>query len=114
MTARGKMTMRALVERDTATGTDEFNQAAKPSFTVLATVPCWAWSRQRRAVVDGDKSALIEDMRAMFPLGADVAAGDEISAIQNRRGAVLFPGRLRIQTMQHKHDHQEAALEVAA
>ncbi len=44
MSARGKRTMRALVERDTATGTDEFGHPVRPSFSVLDTVPCWAWS----------------------------------------------------------------------
>ncbi len=111
MSARRRMTMRAVIERDTATGTDDFGQPVKPNFTTLATVPCWAWSKQRRERVDGDKSALIEDLRAMFPLGADVLAGDEIVDITDRLGAVLIAGRIQIETMQRKHDHREAGLE---
>ncbi len=114
MSARGKMTMRALVERDTAVGVDDFGNPVKPAFTTHGTFPCWAWSRQRREQVDGDKSALIEDMRAMFPIDADVLAGDEIKQIEDRQGKVLFAGRVQIETMQRHHDHQEAGLERAA
>lgn len=114
MSARRRMTMRAVIERDTATGTDDFGSPVKPLFTTLATVPCWAWSKQRRERVDGNKSALIEDLRAMFPLDADVLAGDEIVNITNRLGTVLIAGRIQIETMQRKHDHQEAGLERVA
>ena len=114
MTARRRMTMRAVIERDTATGEDDFGQPVKPKFTTLSTVQCLAWSKQRRERVDGNKTVLIEDMRAMFPLGADVLPGDEIVDITDRRGRVLIAGRIQIETMQHKHDHQEAGLERVA
>lgn len=114
MSARGKMTMRAIVERDTATGVDDFGQPVKPDFTPLATVPCWAWSSTDRLVVDGDKSALIESFSAMFPKEADVKEGDEIVNITNRRNVILFPGRFQIETIQFKHDHLEADLEAVA
>ncbi len=111
MSARQRMTMRAIVERDTSSGTDDYGQPVKPAWTTLATVPCWAWSKQCRERVDGNKSALIEDMRALFPLDADVLAGDEIVDITDRLGTVLIAGRIQIETMQRKHDHQEAGLE---
>lgn len=114
MTARRTMTMRAVIERNTATGDDDFGLPVKPDFTTLATVPCFAWSKQRRELVDGNKNVLIEDLRALFPLGADVLAGDEIVNITDRRGRVLIAGRIQIETMQHKHDHQEAGLERVA
>ncbi len=114
MSARGRMTMRAVVERDTASGTDAYGHPVKPSFTALATLPCFVWSKQRREVVDGIKTAIIEDLRALFPLGADVVAGDEIASIDDRRGNELLAGRFQIETTQRKHDHLEAALERVA
>ena len=111
MSARGRMTMRAVVERDTSSGTDAHGHPIKPSFTALATVPCFVWSKQRREIVDGSKIAIIEDLRALFPLGADVVAGDEIASIDDRRGAELLAGRFQIETVQRKHNHLEAALE---
>ncbi len=109
-----KMTMRAIVERNTATGDDDFGQPVKPSFTTHGTFPCWAWSSADRGIVDGDKSALIESFNAMFPRDADVVEGDEIVNITNRRGVILFGGRFQIETMQFKHDHLEADLEAVA
>ncbi len=114
MSARGKMIMRAVVERDTATGTDDFGQPVKPDFTTLATVPCWAWSSNERLVVDGDKLANVETFRAMFPKGADVVEGDEIVNIRDRRKVILFPGRFALQKIQFKHDHLEADLQAVA
>ena len=55
MSARRRMTMRAVIERDIATGTDDFGHPVKPNFTTLAAIPCWAWSKQRRERVDGNK-----------------------------------------------------------
>ncbi len=103
--------MRALVERDTSTDVDAYGHKVKPAFTVLATLPCFVWSRQRREVVDGSKTAIIEDLRAMFALGADVQAGDKITSIKNRRGTEIMAGEFMIEPPQFKHDHQEAALE---
>ena len=114
MSARGRMTMRAVVERNTASGTDAHGHPVKPAFTTLATLPCFVWSKQRRDVVDGSKTAMIEDLRALFPLGADVVAGDEIARINDRRGDQLLAGRFQIETTQRKHDHIEAALERVA
>ncbi len=114
MSARARMTMRAEIERDTASGTDDFGHPFKPDFTALATIPCWAWSSTERLVVDGDKVANIEAFKAMFPKGADVAEGDEIVNIRDRRKAILFAGRFAIETIQFKHDHLEADLEAVA
>lgn len=105
------MTMRAEVERNTAAGTDAYGHPIAPVFTPLATMPCFVWSKQSRQIVDGDKTAVIEDLRAIFPLGADLAEGDEIARVTDRRESEIIPGRLRIDAVpQRKHDHLEAAL----
>ncbi|OLF81273.1 hypothetical protein AWH62_00945 [Maricaulis sp. W15] len=107
----GRLVHLADVERNQAVGKDDWGDDVEPDFVALATVKCWAWSNSTREVVDGDKSALIEDMRVMFALGADVNEGDEIARITNRRGTVIFAGRFRVEgQVQHKHTHLEAAL----
>ncbi len=112
MSARASMTMRAVVTRDTASGEDAYGHPVKPSFTAhLSALPCWVWSKQRREAVDGSKTAIIEDLRAMFPLGADVQAGDKITSITDRRGTEIMAGDFKIEPPQYKHDHLEAALE---
>lgn len=106
-----RLTMRAAIERSTAAGTDAWNNPVAELFAPLATLPCFVWSNTAREIKDGDKLARVEDLRAMFALGADLRAEDEISAVTDRRGAVIIAGRLRIEgPPQRKHTHLEAAL----
>ncbi len=107
----GRLTMRADVERDQATGTDSWGNPTVPDFQPLGTLKCFAWSTSSREIVDGDKTAMVEDMRVMFALDADIEEGDEISAIKDRQGTVIIPGRLKVDgPVQRKHTHLEAAL----
>ncbi|WP_339745576.1 hypothetical protein [uncultured Maricaulis sp.] len=107
----GRLIHRAEVERDQATAKDNWGGDVAPDFQPLASLRCWAWSSATREVVDGDKTAVIEDMRVMFALSADIREDDEIAAITNRRGDVIFAGRFRVDgQVEHKHTHLEAAL----
>lgn len=107
----GRLTMRAIVQRNTASGKDAWGQPVAPSWSTVATLRCFAWSNQSRELLDGDKTAMIEDMRIMVALGADLRDGDELTAITDREGNVLIPGRLKVEgPVQRKHTHQEAAL----
>jgi hypothetical protein len=104
------MTMRAVVERNSASGTDTYGHPVAPVFAAHATLPCFVWSSQRREVVDGDKTATVEDLRAVFPLGADILEADEIASVTDRQGSEILSGRARIDALQRKHRHLEAAL----
>lgn len=107
--------MRADVERNTASGTDAWNNPVAPSFTALGTYPCWVWSKSGREIVDGEKTAAVEDLRIMLPLGTDVREDDEIARITDRKGTELIPGRLKIDAPpQRKHRHIEAPLQRVA
>ncbi len=111
----GRLTMRAIVQRNTAAGNDAWGQPVAPAWSTVATLPCFAWSNQSRELVDGDKSAMLEDMRIMVSLGADLREDDELTAITDRRGTVIIPGRLKVDgPVQRKHTHQEAALKRVA
>ena len=109
----GRLTHRARVERNTATGEDSWGGEAAPVFTVLhAALPCFVSSNTSRALVDGTKTAMIEDLRIMFALGADLAEDDEITAVTDRLGRAIIPGRLKVEgPVQFKHTHREAALQ---
>jgi len=112
----GRLTMRAIVERNTAVGKDSWGQPAAPVWAPLPPpLPCFAWSSQSREAIDGDKTAMIEDIRIMVGLGADLREDDELTAITDRKGNVLIPGRLKVDgPVQRKHSHQEAALKRVA
>ena len=103
--------MRAEMERNQATGTDGWGNPLPPDYQPNGTLKCFAWSNQSREIVDGQVSALVEDMRAMFALDADIAVDDEISAVTDAAGTEIIPGRLRIEgAIQRKHTHLEVAL----
>lgn len=109
----GRLTMRARVERNTASGTDSWGGPVEPVFTVLHNaLPCFVYSKSSRELVDGAKTAMIEDLRAMIAADADLAEGDEITAVSDRNGTVIIPGRLKVEgPVQFKHNHREAALQ---
>ena len=107
----GRLTMRAHVERDAATATDGWGQPVAPDFQPIGVLPCFAWSPAAREFADGDTAAQLLDARALFARGADLRADDELAQITDRRGVVLFPGRLKVEgPVQFKHTHLEAAL----
>lgn len=107
----GRFTMRADVERNGAAGQDAWGQPVAAAFAPLATVKCFIWSGSAREIVDGDKSANVEAVRGMFPLGTDLRADDELARVTDKRGQVLIAGRLKVDgPVQHKHNHLEAAL----
>jgi hypothetical protein len=109
----GRLTMRAAVERNQAVGTDSWGNPVAPDFQSIGDpLPCFVWSRSSRELVDGSKTAMIEDMRAMFALDADIAEADEIASVTDRAGTEIIPGRLKVEgPPQRKHNHVEVALQ---
>lgn len=110
MSARSRMTHRAVVERNAATGTDAWGQPLAPAFAAHATLPCFAWSKSRRELVDGVKTAMVEEHRALFPLDADLVEADELASVTDRRGVQILSGRFRVDAIRRVHDHLEADL----
>jgi hypothetical protein len=110
MTARSRMTHRAVLERNVATGTDPFGAPLPPSWSSLGLVSCWAWESLSREVVGGQGEYLLSDARVLFPRGADVRRGDRVLNITDRLGAVYLAGPFEVEAITPKPDHQEAAL----
>ena len=108
----GRLTMRAQVERNVAVDKDAWGQPAAPDFQPLGDpLPCFVWHETSAEIVDGQKTALIGDFRAMFALDADVAEFDELAGVTDRQGTVLIAGRLRVEgPVQRKHTHLELNL----
>lgn len=108
----GRLNMRAQLERNQAVGLDNWGQPTAPAFvTIGEPLPCFVWSERTSEIVDGQKTAMIGDFRALFALDADISADDEISDIADRAGAVLIAGRLRVEgPPERKHTHLEVTL----
>ncbi len=108
----GRLTMRAQILRNAATTRDAWGQPVAPDMQPLGNpVACFVWSTSAREAVNDDRSAMIEDVRGMFPLSTDLAADDELESVTDRAGRVVHFGRLKVEgPVQFKHNHLEAAL----
>lgn len=107
------MTHRAIIERNAEAGTDPDGHPLPSIWEPYLTLPCRAYTKMRKEVIDGDKTAMIEDIKALFPLEAneDLSEDYRIAKITDRLGAVLFAGPLDILTVQRRSNHLEASLD---
>lgn len=112
MSARQSMIHRADLQIDANAGqTDDYNNPLPENWQAHATVACRVYSKMRKEVIDEDKTALIETIRGLFPLTADVSEAYRISNVKDRLGNVLFAGPLSIDTIVRRKDHLESMLE---
>lgn len=113
---RTLLRMRAVVERDLAVGEDDWGQKPAPNWTLLHdALPCRVYyetrGREGQRILDGAKTAVIEDPYAIVPARADVAEGDRIVAVNDRRGQRLIDGVLKVQSVLRRADHLALVLE---
>ncbi|MEP9402040.1 hypothetical protein [Sphingomonas sp. VNH70] len=107
----GRLTMRAHVERSGVAGKDGWGQPVPAAPAAIGVIHCFVWSTASRKVVDGDKTAMIEDVRGLFARAADLRPGDEIAKVTDRLGRITFAGRLKVEgPVQSRGSHLEAAL----
>lgn len=103
--------MRAALERNTALGTpDDYGNPSPAAWAALATVPAWIWTTTDREVINGQKTAVVEDTRMIVPKGTDVTAKDRVNGVVDRRGTTIRPGVWLIESVVNRRDHLELAL----
>jgi hypothetical protein len=98
-TARLAMRHRAVVLRNQRTITERgrYNAPLPPAFEPLEDpLPCRLWSRTERTVEGPDVNVVVEDLRMMVPLDADLTTADRIDGVTDRRGRVIDDRILRI------------------
>lgn len=114
MTARGKMTMRGTLERDTQNAPDGYNTSAPPVWTVqVASLPCYLYEKSRPVRhIDGVKTATVTDLVAMVPKDTDIQAGDRFNGVVDRIGRVQHATPLKVRGVQRRAawGHIEATL----
>jgi hypothetical protein len=109
------MRHRADIQRDAGSGGDDWGgQGAQNWQDHLAAQPCYAWFAQGRRVVGAGTDVVVEDLRLLLPLSADVQPSDRIAAISDKRGNVIVAGPLVIDTVARRRDHQVAFLKEVA
>lgn len=108
MTAAGaRMTMRCAIQRDSTAG-----YTNEPTWGSSGFVQCFVWASAGREAVSGERTAVVEDLRALVPLGSDIKVADRISGVTDRLGATIEARPLGIETILKRADHLELILQV--
>lgn len=111
MTARSRMTHRALIERQSPGAIGDSGNAGAPSWaTHIAAMPCWLYGSTEREAVTEATTAVVTDLKMMAPLSAAITEQDRINQVKDRRGTVIEPGILQIATVLRKRTHLELSL----
>jgi hypothetical protein len=108
------MTYRALVERNTTAGVlDTYGNAQAPTWvTQIASQPCYYWQPRQGVETQGERNYLAYGHQLLLPLGVDIAEGDRINGITDRRRGVVCADVLAITAIMRKPDHLLLTLEV--
>ena len=140
--ARAMMTMRATTERNTSDTLDPYGGktvALNPIFGSDPLAVCWGdhaicwgdhaleWGGGLDGLLHCYVQARSEDTRAKgggfvavathtlwAPLGSDLEEEDYVTAVENRRGTILFPHRMLVTSLIRREDHLEAMLREAS
>jgi hypothetical protein len=116
------MTQRAIVHRYTPGATDDSGNPLPGSAgeggwaAVSATrIPIWLYGSTEREALTADTEAVVAALKAMVPRTADVTESDRLggptaAAIVDRRGEVIEPGVLGIETVLVKRTHKQLTL----
>jgi hypothetical protein len=112
MTARSRMTQRAVVQRATTSGTDDSGNPNGPATwaTHIAALACWLYGSTEKEAVAEETTAVVTDLRLMVPLATDVTEQDRIAGVTDRRGTVIEAGILEIDTVLQKRSHLQLSL----
>lgn len=90
--------MRAQISRSIHGETDTWNRPAPPRYEQVGESPCRVWSKTSRHVRDDGKEVVVEQIKGMFPKGADVKENDRI-VVDDRLSQRLFSGPLSVETV---------------
>ena len=96
MTCRSRMTMRAMVQRNTGDPAAKWSDGV--DFTNVGTIDCRVFSKTIKDVTDSSKSAVRRVPMAHVPVGADVQQDDQLVSVTDRLGFVQFKGPLGVET----------------
>jgi hypothetical protein len=116
MNARGRMTLRALVERDANLGGVTSKGYAKGADweTHIEALPCYVWSKQRQGAqerADAVRTVVIDEIRMIVPKGTDITERDRVNGVTDRLGNPYLSGILNIRGVQERLTHRELLLE---
>lgn len=108
------------IQRDTETGTDAWGNPLPPVWAEhLAGIACLGFirpvsSEQARELIDGGKTALIEERRVLVALGTDVTTDDRLDDVIDSDSAVVLAGPMGITEVIRRVSYLELAVEAVS
>lgn len=115
--ARSRMTHRALVQRDTGTAVNRYNQRQPDAWTThLEALPCFFYTSPitppEGEDVQVERTAVVERLRLLVPRDADVTERDRIATVTDRIGNAVYDSPLNIRSvLPRRRTHKELVLE---
>jgi head-tail adaptor len=111
MSARSRMTQRALVQRYTHGATDDSGNPTPGSWaTHIEALACWLYGSTEREPIREGETVVVTDLRLMVPRASDVTEQDRIAGVRDRIGTVIEPGVLAVETVMRRRTHLELTL----
>lgn len=111
MSARSRMTQRALIQRYTDGGTDDSGNPLPGTWaTHIAAMPCWWYGSAEKEAVTEETTAVVTDIKLMVPRAADVTEQDRINQVKDRLGTVVLDGIYGIETVLPLRSHKQLTL----
>lgn len=115
MTARSRMTQRALVERATSGAADDYNHATTSGWnTHIPAMPCWLYEAEEAEVVGAERTVVVGALKLLAPRSADLTERDRINGVKDRLGEIVEPGILGIESILRKRSHLEIVVSKVA
>jgi hypothetical protein len=109
------MTHRATIERNVVTDTNPYGHKGPPEWAPLAdALVCFFYTRRGRESAQVERTAVVEELALLAPLGSDITERDRINGVTDRAGAVLLAGVQNVRTILPHHSHLEITLEQVA
>ena len=109
MSARGRMTLRATLQRDTAHA-DEYGQPGPTDWQTTAHVACLTWQGGGRRSQQPARTVEADEHTMLVPSGTDVVSGDRVLEVYDRVGAVVREDPLYVDAVVRRRDHLEVRL----
>jgi hypothetical protein len=105
MPSRQRMTMRAFLQRNSASA-DSYGHERPGSWGALSTTPCWAWVDREETSHGPNASLAAARYKAIVPLGTDVTESDRVEKVEERNTDQVF-GLMYIDAVITRRDHIE-------
>jgi hypothetical protein len=109
MSVRAAMTQRATLQRNCAR-VDPHGQPGSPDWQTTAHVACRIWQGAGRRSAATQRVIETDESTMLVPLTTDVASGDRVLEVCDRRGTVLYEYPIYVDAVLRRRGHLEVRL----